>query len=178
MVAESPCQNLYRVICYGPTCYVRHKYGNRIPITGACGPVHFSRFISHDSRYPTLHLPGCCSVTIFTVHDACPLLDGCRRRIDTRDRFIRNRHKKKKEFNGRRKTKRDWYPVAPADQRRRPRHEETWTEHPPHARKHPSDSPAKGQSGPAHCLKPTRRCPGRQSFYLLFGKADDNLSTL
>jgi len=30
------------------------------------------------------------------VYDACPLLDGCRRRIDTRDRFIRNRHKKRR----------------------------------------------------------------------------------
>jgi len=73
------------------------------PSPGACRPVLFSRFISHYSRYPTHHLSGCC----FTVHDACPLLDGCRRRIDTRDRFIRNRHKKKKDFNGRRKTKRD-----------------------------------------------------------------------
>jgi hypothetical protein len=32
------------------------------------------------------------------VYDACPLLDGCRRRIDTRDRFMRNRYKKRRNL--------------------------------------------------------------------------------
>ena len=44
-----PCQNANSVICYSSTCSVRHKYGNRIPISkhlpaGSFFPLYFALF--------------------------------------------------------------------------------------------------------------------------------------
>jgi hypothetical protein len=59
---------------------------------GSFSPLYFALL----AFFSTHHLHGCCRETVFTVHDACLLLDGCRRRIDTKDRFMRDRHKKRR----------------------------------------------------------------------------------